>query len=169
MKALVLDDTLFTFAYVRKYSWIHSPSRTVPSPVVRLSVCRLNNIGGRWLNIGCKVSVELKLRTQTVYSEVVLFTTATLSTKNLTWTALESDPGFCGEKPGLSYGTALSLSVTSFSSGCLTSGNTASIQYFVECITAEKPWKTSNKSKLNDIVWLRYYTRNGIILAVSKV
>jgi len=88
--------------------------------------------------MGCKVSVELKLRKQTEYS--VRFTTATLSTKNLIWTALESDPGFCGEKPGLSYSTALPLSVTSsFLNCCLTSGSPTSILYFVECITAEKP------------------------------
>jgi len=64
--------------------------------------------------MGCKISVELNLKTQTEYSEAVPFTTATLSTKNLIWTALESEPGFCGEKPGLSYNTALPLSATSF-------------------------------------------------------
>ena len=115
-----------------------STLRTVPSSVVRLSVCRLNNIDGRWLNMGCKVSVELKLRTQTEYSEAVPFTTAKLPTKNVILTALESDPAFWGEKPGLSYSKALPLPVTSsFLSSCLTSGSTTSIHYFVECITEE--------------------------------
>jgi hypothetical protein len=86
--------------------------------------------------MGCKVSAELKLRRQTEYLKAVPFNTATLSTKNLIWTALESGPGFCDEKPGLSYSTALPLSVTSFLSGCFTSGSTTSIQYFVECTTA---------------------------------
>jgi len=59
---VVIDVTLFAFAYVRKYSSIHSSLRTAPSSVVRLTVCRLNNIDGRLLNMECKASVELKLR-----------------------------------------------------------------------------------------------------------